>query len=221
VGGGSPSIDPTAVNGHPAVHFNGTSDYLLVADKPSLQWGTSDFTVAVVVQHTTATPNYGALYSKQDPGTFPYYGVGFWGNSVVTGAGTGLMGEISDKTGGIFDSTMMGLNSGAPFVAILHRAALASDAGPVADAASDAAADAAVAASASLGLLVNGVDAGAASGPGYAVNVSAVGFPARIGGTPANQDIKGDIAEVIAVQGSLSDEDIQQLESYLKTKYGL
>jgi hypothetical protein len=130
IGVGSPAIDSTALNGHPAVHFNGTTDYLLVADKPSLQWGTGDFTLAVVVQHTTpndAGTKYGAFYSKQDPGDYPY----------------------------------------------------------------------------------------------YAANASAVGYPARIGGTPAGQDIKGEIAEIIAVEGPLSDADIQQLESYLKTKYGL
>ncbi len=104
----------------------------------------------------------------------------------------------------------MGLNDGTPFVAVLHRAGQPSDA---------EAPDGALVAS--LGILVNGADAGAATGAGYAVDVSAPGYIARIGGTQGGQDLQGDIAEVIAVQGPLSDQDLQELQTYLMTKYGL
>jgi hypothetical protein len=45
--GYGPAIDPTALDGQPAVHFNGT-DYLLLQDSTSLNWGTNDFLLAVL-----------------------------------------------------------------------------------------------------------------------------------------------------------------------------
>lgn len=50
----------------------------------------------------------------------------------------------------------------------------------------------------------------------------AVGKPAYIGGRPALiQALVGDIAEVMAVKGNVSDAEQSKIESFLKTRYGL
>jgi hypothetical protein len=60
------------------------------------------------------------------------------------------------------------------------------------------------------------------------VDISATGASAAIGqngfGSPPGpefQQYHGDIAEIIAVGGTLSDGDLALLEAYLKTKYGI
>lgn len=68
---------------------------------------------------------------------------------------------------------------------------------------------------------MNGADAGSASGSAYAIDVSAVGFPLNIGGTPGQQDVLGVIAEVVAASGPVGTGDVDDLEAYLKGKYGL
>ena len=49
------------------------------------------------------------------------------------------------------------------------------------------------------------------------------GQPVSIGGNPAgaNSWLLGNIAEVVAVKGTLSNAQITQLDGYLKTKHGL
>ncbi len=50
----------------------------------------------------------------------------------------------------------------------------------------------------------------------------AVGIDAVIGGRPAIiQMLVGDIGELVAVKGAMPDPEQAQLESYLKSKYGL
>ncbi len=224
-GMGSPAISPAALHGKPAVHFNGTTDYLLVSDSPTLQWGTGDFVVALVVQHTTfandAGSVYGTLYSKQIADVSPYGGVGLFANT--PSRTSAILAQLS--TAAATTSGSAGYNNGSPFVVVMHRSIDAPDAGsPVdagGDAALDAASDASVPAVASLGILIDGLSAGTNSGAAYARDVSAVGYAARIGGTQYGQDMTGDIAEVIGIQGAVSDDDLAKLEAYLKTKYGL
>jgi hypothetical protein len=217
IGSGTPTIRATALDGQPAVHFGGT-DYLLVQDSTSLDWGTQDFVLAVVVQHTTyedgGGPAYGTLYSKQFYDVSPYDGVGLFGNTGGTGA---ILEQLNQYGTTEVTSGGSDYNDGVPFVVLIHRAGIASDGGTEADA-GDAAPPPATA---SMNMLINAVDAGFASGAGYAENVSTVGYPARIGGTMAGQNLTGDIAEIIAVQGAVSDGDLQSLQAYLMNKYGL
>jgi hypothetical protein len=196
-------MDAAGVNGQPAVHFNGLTDYLLVADDLSLQWGTGDFTVAAVLQHTTpidAGLGYGAIYSKQAAPTPPYVGVSLWGNTGLDET-TGLLAEISMAGGSEISTTPTGLNNGVPFVVVLNRTT-APDTG-------------------SLSVFVNGALAGTATSGSYGVDVSAAGEPVRIGGTMYGQDLLGDIAEVVAVKGTMSLTELQLLETYLMQKYGI
>jgi hypothetical protein len=193
---------------------NGASDYLIVSDSPTLEFGTGDFLIAEVAQHTTPTGSgwgYGFLFSKQDQSTSPFPGPALIAN---TGSGTsGIEAQVASGTGDVI-SGLTGYNTGTPFYVTMHRFAATSDAG----------ADAALLAT--LNLRIDGADPGAATGAAYADNVSAGdggagGWPLYIGGNNQGQDMRGDIAEVIAIKGTVDDVDLASLEAYLKSKYGL
>lgn len=211
---GAPAVVSAALGGKPVVRFNGTSDYLIVADSPSLEFGTGDFLIAEVAQHTTPTDagvGYGFLFSKQDETHGPFPGPALIAN---TGSLTsGIEAQVSSGPGDVI-SGMTGYNTGTPFYVTMHRFAVTSDAGT----------DAAFLAT--LNLRIDGADAGAATGAAYADNVSAGdggagSWPLYIGGNNQSQDVRGDIAEVIAIKGTVDDADLASLEAYLKSKYGL
>jgi hypothetical protein len=225
-GYGSPSINATAIDGQPAVHFNGTTDYLLLQDSPSLQWNTGDFVLALVVRNgkpTDAGVPYGTLYSKQIADVSPYDGVGLFANT--PNRTSALLAQLNANAASELTTSSTGYNDDTPFLVVLHRALVPLaplDGGSVADAGdAGGVGDAGVPPVASLDLLINGADAGSSTGTGYAGNVSAAGYVARIGGTQGGQDLEGDIAEVIGVQGSVSDADLASLQEYLRSKYGL
>jgi hypothetical protein len=195
---GTPSIDPAAIGGKPAVHLNGSTDYFVIQDSPSLQFGTDDFAIAVVAEHTTPGTGqwgYGLLYTKQIP-TVPYPGQCIAANSVDRSAA--LFTQVANQSQSWIQTTATDFNTGRPFFVVVRRIA-----------------------GTTLSLRVNGSYGASATGPGYALDVSASGYPLRIGGTDKQQDVLGDIAEVVAMQGSLSALDLANLEGYLAAKYGL
>jgi hypothetical protein len=218
--GYGPAIHPTALDGQPAVHFGG-SDYLLVQDSTTLDWGTNDFVLAVVVQHTTFEDgggfSYGTLYSKQIYDTAPYVGVGLFAN--IPGGTSSILEQLDEFGPTEVTSGGTGYNDGTPFVVVIHRAGNPSDGGV--EGGTDGGDAATAPTTASMSMLINAVDAGFASGTGYAENVDSVGYPARIGGTQGGQNLNGDIAEVIAIEGPVSAGDLANLQAYLISKYGL
>ena len=202
---GSPTIVAGAIGGRPAVSLDGQSDYMVVADSPSLQLSTNDFLFAVVTAYTTpltGRSGYGMLYSKQDPTDSPYIGPCLVGNTQVDHTGA-LQAQVSDGSSSWVVTSEADFNDGVPFYVTVHRFALGGAAG------------------AELLVRVNGADAGSASGSSYGIDVSAVGFPLNIGGTPAQQDVLGFIAEVVAASGPVGAGDVDALEGYLKRKYAL
>jgi hypothetical protein len=56
-----------------------------------------------------------------------------------------------------------------------------------------------------------------ADAPGQAVIIGYNGYNP----SPGFQAFKGDIAEIVAVKGPVTDAELQSLESYLKSKYAL
>lgn len=52
-------------------------------------------------------------------------------------------------------------------------------------------------------------------------DVSNTGTVISIGGWPTDTHLNGAIAEVIAVEGNLSEQERSDVDDYLKTKYGL
>src|SRR5208337_3732450 len=92
---------------------------------------TSDFIVAFVVKHTTPADAggvpYGALYSKQIADVSPYNGVGLFANT--PSGSTGFLAQLNANGASELTSTSTGYNNGSPFVVVLHRASVTSDAG--------------------------------------------------------------------------------------------
>jgi hypothetical protein len=196
---GAPTIAMGAIGGNPAVHFNGTTDYLIIQDSASLQFSTDDFAIAMVAAHTTPLTGqwgYGLLYSKQVASAAPYIGPAIVANSLqFTGA---LFAQVANQSGSEIQTTEQDFNSGKPFMLVLRRTG-----------------------GTTLSLRVNGADAVAATGAGYAIDVSAPGNALHIGGSVKQQDVLGDVAEVVATHGALSSTDLADLEGYLSAKYGL
>jgi hypothetical protein len=195
---GAATIRPGAIGGKTAVHFDGT-DYLVVADSPSIQFGMGDFVVAMVVQHTTPTSGrwtYGLLYGKQNVHAPAFPGFALVANSVTYEAGV-LWAQVAFDKNSLVTTVEADFNDGHPFYVVVHR--LGSN----------------------LSIRVNGCLLVNGAGVGYTVDVSAAGYALVIGGSDIQQDIVGDIAEVVAVKGATSASDIGNLEAYFKTKYGL
>jgi hypothetical protein len=194
---GAPVIRPDAIGGRPAVHFNGAPDYLAVQDSSSLQFSTGDFVVALVAAHTTPTTGmwgYGLFYSKQEQDP-PFPGPALVANTVNrTGQ---IEAQVALDTPSLILTAGADYNKGQPLFLTMHRSG------------------------ATLDLRVNGADAGSVTGPGAALDVSAAGQPLYLGGSPKAQGMVGDLAEVVAIKGAVSDADIGALEAYFRAKYGL
>jgi hypothetical protein len=203
---GAPSIRSNAIGGRPAVHFNGAPDgapdYMVVQDRSSLQFSTGDFLIALVAAHTTSTAGtwgYGLLYSKEDKAA-PFPGAALVAN---TWSRTGQIEAQVALSAPSVITTMADYNDGQPFYLALHRFG-----------------ESGGGATATLDLRVNGKDAGSTNGPGAALDVSATGQPLFLGGSGNGQCIVGDLAEVVAIKGSVTDAEIDALEAYFRAKYG-
>ncbi|MDB4937257.1 MAG: hypothetical protein JWP87_4229 [Labilithrix sp.] len=184
------------INGHSVVHFAG-HEYLRIGDSPTLQWAANDFAFYVVMRHEngpSALPPFAIVYAKWTDNGPPAPGFFMWASYPgSTGYVTRLdENQVTGSDGGLNDGTM--------------RLVGARRAGN------------------SLELRVSGnqvsllADAGIADPAGF----NAAGIPAFIGGREAQlQQLRGDIAEIVAVKGVLTDLEQTTLEVYLKKKYGL
>jgi hypothetical protein len=194
-----PTLVANGIGAHPVIRFNG-QNMLQIADSASLQWGTGDFTIEMVASWknaTSAAPGYAMLVSKQTSGT-GYPGASLWGNFTVPSLDTVLGAQID--TSNYARSTTNALNDGVVRVLGGRRVGT------------------------TLEVRVGGAAAGNATVG--SVDVNAVGFPMYIGGQPNGgtavyQALDGDVAEIVLVKGPLSAADLAELETYLKTKYGL
>lgn len=193
-----------------AIHFDqGTTNQisgnmLTILDNAdaSLQWGTGDFFVAIVGDYDNNPSNgqnlgVGNFFSKSlSPTSQGYTGVLFHGNvptSTITPSLGLLFGTASVANDFVVSSTQY--NNGNPHLFALWRRG------------------------AKIDLLVDG--ASAASSTSSGVDVSNAKTVVRIGadGDANLVRLDGDIGEIIAVKGALSQSDESGLASYLKTKW--
>jgi len=205
VGERQPTQVVNALHGHTVVRFDGVQHALHVAEAPSLQWGTGDFTIEMVVSYTNQTTGsigspYGLFLSKQNQTGPNYTGFGFWGNYQLPTIDSVLALQLQATNGQDVRSTMNGLNNGVPRVFGARRFG-----------------------GTNIQVRINGALAG--EKVINAVNVDTSGTFLFIGGqekpTGVIQMLKGDIAELVAVGGPVTTSQLADLESYLKTKYGL
>jgi hypothetical protein len=201
-------LDVQNPNGHltdapadadPAVRFDGSMTFLLIADSPTLQWGTADYVILVVARFgvTLGSTNQ-ALFEKVILSQ-PYPGpVLFVNGSAPTVPVEGK--AMAMNSGDVYTASNQTDLNDAPHLFGTRR---------------------------SGGMLEVRVD-GAPSGVavGSSLDVSAPGMPVSIGqeGYVSQQGLEalnGDIAEEIAVEGALSDSALHTLECYLLGKYGI
>jgi hypothetical protein len=189
-----------ALNGHSVVRFGsgGTLNDLKVPDNATLQWATDDFAVEIVFRYTGSSGEE-LIYSKQIQNPSPYPGVGLFGNNANVGAGAFTV-QVQDQSGYIAASSARTFNDGMSRLYGGRRTG-----------------------GTALEARINGAAVGAVVTP-TTVNVSAVGVPLSLGldeANGANQQLIGDIAEVVAIHGTLTTANLACLESYLMAKYAL
>ncbi len=185
-----------AINGHGVVHFAG-NEYLRITDGTSLQWAASDFGFYVVMRHLNGpanVPAYAIVYSKWTDTGPEFPGFFMWASYP---ASTGYVTRLAASQALASDS---GLNDGVIRLVGTRRTGTAYE------------------------LRVSGkqVDMQPDSSIADPAAFNAAGLPAYIGGREAAiQQLLGDIAEIVAVKGTLTDPEQTRLETYFKTKYGL
>ncbi len=189
--GAVPAYVTNDIHGLPGVHFSDSS-YLSIDDSPTLRFGTGDFLVAVVVAWTGMGTNC-LVYAKAEYDTSPFLGTLIFANfDFSTSVGFETRGVDPDYVEG----TTMGLNDGNPRLVWVERTGV------------------------TLSVFVAGVVTSATVTPPD--DCDAVGYPAYLGAqAEGRQPLTGDIAEVVAVQGTISTANLNALESYFNTKYGL
>jgi len=183
------------INSLPVVHFSssGSGSELDIADNMSLQWGTGDFLIEVVARFNNI-PNNGLATG---------YGI-FYGK---VGMNSGIFLSANDVY-----KMVAGVGAGIDQNNLWSAQSAYNDNTPRSYGARRA--------GSTLEIRVQSVVATSVMQNGN-VDVSASGTNAIIGQFMAQAHLNGDIAEMIAVKGSISMTDLSTLESYFKSKYNL
>jgi hypothetical protein len=201
----APYFATTPINGHKAVHFDGTAHTgLAIADATSLQWSQS-FVVEIVIRPNAPTV-IGTLYQKQSQ-VSPYSGpvINLFGLAVSNPAYVGFQLDNASTLGSKTTTavTEPAADAGA---LVAHRIHVSWD-----------------------GTSTAAVQVGKnapLTGTFGSTGLAAVGSEAYIGCNQPDSGLTlcywGDIAEIAALAGAtINPADISMLESYLDTKYGL
>jgi len=227
-----PVLVDSSINGLPALHFNpgpyggdsgigpncdgencGAGDNFMIMDSPSLQWGTGDFLIEVVGRYTNsdpASPEYtyaGSFFFRSGTN-----GPWFRGNAYPTTPSTGLSALLSSKEGHDINelvTSTTGYNDGKFRLMAMQRV------GTV------------------VSIRVNGVETDTRT---FATALDVTGTTTRVdGGDPCSDGVcitigasysdvsrlEGDIAELVAISGTLAPADLRGVEGYLMSKYAL
>jgi len=203
-----PARAANSLNGHDTLAFTGSGAVgacVTIADATSLQFGTNDFAIFVVARYTnvpnvlfssTSTANLWEKYlPEQKPPGNPFVGVRLIANTLSDSKLRIQQNNFSDPW---TESATASLNDN------VFRRLGGTRRGVTMEVWIDGASDGSVALASSL-------------------DVSQPGQSASIGGDPVQNIswLQGNIAEVVAVKGTLSDPQIKQLDGYFKAKHGL
>jgi hypothetical protein len=187
----------------------GTWQILQIADNPSLQFS-ADFLIETVVRVNAI--GFGAVYEKQIPNVAPFAGIGMFLGNVAADGGPALMSwqvQFDDNRNLFGDASFLG--PGADDVGNWRIYGVQRAGAMVSlriDGQLNAQVDTLVGSSTWL------------AGP---ISVQAVGEDLGLGGAPGRYlfEMPMDVAEVIAVTGTLSAPNLTSIEGYLGTKYGI
>jgi hypothetical protein len=203
-----PARAASSLNGHDTLAFSGSAGVgacLTIADAASLQFGTTDFGIFLVTRYTnvpaisgTSTTQSAVFWKKYLPGAPPqqlFTGVIMYGNDTSK---ANLQVLQTNLSGNQVASTTASLNDNNFRRLGATRRAL------------------------DLEVWINGAS-DAKVVLATTTNVSEPAQPLYIGGNGAGAGgwLLGNIAEVVAVKGTLTNAQIVQLDAYLKAKYGL
>jgi hypothetical protein len=197
-----PALTASGINGLPAVSFDGALTFLQIADSATTRWGAGDFALMVVARGAPNVATNAMLYNKSEAAA-PYAGINLFLN-VTRGAASAKASLQLDAD--FHATTRDDFGDANPHV---FGGRLVT-----------------TGASALLEVRVDGARQGTLSLAGSAVNLDAPGRATIIGHngySPLSgfQAFKGDIAEVVAVKGTVSDAELANLEAYLMNKYAL
>jgi hypothetical protein len=191
----------SGVHGLPALRFDGQSTFLRIADATSLQWGLSPFAVFAVVRGAPALGVNAMIYQKSDADP-PFLGPALLVNAAKPTASAKASIQLH---AGLYSNSILGVADTTPRLLVGRR--YVTDVQTLVE------------------LRVNGnvVGTSVETAP---VSVDAPGRDAIIGHngyqpSPGFQAYEGDIAEICAVKGALTDDELWAMEAYLQTKYGL
>jgi hypothetical protein len=198
-----PAYNAAGIGGLPSATFNGPITFLAIADNPSMEWGTSDFAVYAVARATLQTVATNAmLYQKT--GASPYDGASLY------------------------------INAGKPFQTTLAAAQVSGSIYVVSNSPPSTFVDSSVhllgayRTGATLQVRVDGALSNSITSAAVAtVDVSSFGYSAIIGqngyGIPQDefQQVHGDIAELVGVNGTLAPAELASLEQYLTARYAI
>ncbi len=201
--GSKPTVHKKGLNGHDTLMFTFENNtYLTIDDADSMHWGTDDYLVAEVVQYINLpvggdNDTVVALWVKQRLDVSAA-GVALFGNSIADKPSTSKILTAVHQLGdplAYVETTNKGYNDGRFHLVLVHRHG------------------------STLELRVDGVANAVTTGP--VTDVSAPQRNVFIGGGPYREYMQGEVAEVVAVHGKVSAMEVDQLEQYFRTKFGL
>ncbi len=202
-GHGNHAIAPRAVppstsmgfNGHTGIAFDSTQ-LLTIADSVTLRFA-ADYTVLIVARSNTPASEYGALFGKPT-GKFPFPGPGMYVNyPPLSGAPSSTVGVQIDFNNYI-QSAEMGISDGVARIFEMQRTGT------------------------TLSVRVNSNAPIATTVP--PTDVTSPGVDVFIGGhvtTSVVQSLTGAIAEILAVNATVSSSDYAAMHAYLSGKYAI
>ncbi len=161
-----------------------------IADVPSLRWGIEDFAIFAVVRYTGIVDPWAGIVYLKTTISNPYFGAMLWAQS----PGSFLLGTGSESRLPTATPNDAGSDDGRPHLVMLRRTG------------------------ANVDLRLDRASAGQIHVAPE--DISAPGITAKIGGQDNIQFIKGDIAMLVGARGTVTDDDVAQMETYVLRRYG-
>ena len=167
---------------------------------PSVSLASGDFTIEIVASSTQPVNTYAMMFGKQKTDAAPYPGPGLFMNYPIPSATTFGV-QLEGLPAYALGSPTTGVNDGNTRLYGGRRTGMILEA------------------------RLNGALSAMSVLPAAPLDLSTAGFPAFVGGHPASgtviQALQGNVAEIVAVAGTITTADLTKLEKYLEAKYGL